>query len=388
MTQNSNYHNILDSVEKYIRCEKYRGYDPFDALSSPLFKLPLFCSNKTIRFGIQQVFKRIPFNLRPDLGIKKEINPVTIGLCIQSFSYVTKIYPEKKEQYLSEINRLLDILVSLSSKGYCGYCWGYNFDWESRYSKIARFLPTVVATGIITNGLFEYFKISQDLRIKELLTSSARFVLEDLNRSYEGDSFCFSYSPVDKQNVYNATMKGARLLTQVYSITNNAEYVNHAEQTVKYVINNQNLNGSWYYSKGDSRNWIDNFHTAYILDSLSEFISFSGLNQYKVHLDSGLDYYLKNLFTKDGKPKYYSNSFYPIDSTEIAQSIFTLTKFNRFEEAESVIRFGLDTLYSGKGYFYYQKRFLLNKISYMRWSNAWFYLALSYYLYRRANDLV
>jgi len=40
--------------------------------------------------------------------------------------------------------------------------------------------------------------------------------------------------------------------------------------------------------------------------------------------------------------------------------------------------YGIKNLYSGQGYFYYQKNKLFtNKISYMRWSNAWIYFAIS-----------
>ena len=43
--------------------------------------------------------------------------------------------------------------------------------------------------------------------------------MHDLYRTYVNDSFCFSYSPFDKQQVYNASAKGIRLLAQVYSVT-------------------------------------------------------------------------------------------------------------------------------------------------------------------------
>jgi hypothetical protein len=36
---------------------------------------------------------------------------------------------------------------------------------------------------------------------------------------------------------------------------------------------------------------------------------------------------------------------------------------------------------SPQGYFYYQKRkFLTNKIAYMRWSQAWIFYGLTYYI--------
>lgn len=371
--------DVLVSLNDYIKSESYMGYDPYDVLNSPLFKLPILRSNKLIRFYLQQLFRRIPINIRPLLGIKKGINPVTLGLCIQAYTYLSLVDEDKKDCYLDEIKNLLIMLIDLSSKGYSGYCWGYNFDWEARYAKIPAYTPTVVATGIVTNGLFVYYKTYHDEEVKDILISSARFVLNDLNRSYEGDTFCFSYSPNDYQKVYNATMKGARLLAQVYEITRDIYYLDEAEKTVKFVVNNQNEDGSWFYSKGDARRWVDNFHTAYVLDALDEFIKISGKNQYKENLDKGLTFYLKNLFTLDGKPKYYVDRFYPIDATELAQAIITLTRFGYVDWAVYVLNFALETLYSGKGFFYYQKnRFFNRKTSFMRWSNAYFLNAIAY----------
>ncbi len=378
---------IISPLESYIRSEGYKGYDPYDVLNSPIFKLPILHSNKFIKFAMQQIFRRLPFNLRPLLRIKKDINPVTLGLCIQAYTYLSIINIDRKEFYLAEIKRLIDKLLELSSKGYSGYCWGYNFDWEARYARIPAFTPTIVATGLITNALFEYYSIYKDQGIESILISSSNFVLNDLKRLYEGETFCLSYSPNDNQKVYNATMKGARLLAQVYSIKKDNELLLEAEKVVKFVINNQNKDGSWYYSKGDARKWVDNFHTAYVLDALDDFIRLTGKVKYRWNLELGLDYYLNNLFTSEGIPKYYSNKFYPIDSTELAQSIITLSRFGYKDKAKVVLEFAIHNLYSGSGYFYYQKnKFFTNKISYMRWSNSYFLLALSYYLYKNFKN--
>lgn len=381
---------VTDKLESYIIKENYKGYDPYDVLNSPLFKLPILRNNKLIRFFSQQVFRRIPFNLRPYLGIKKETNPVSLGLCIQAFTYLMRINNEKEDFYKRQINYCLDELIKLQSPGYSGACWGYNFDWEARYAKIEKFCPTVVATGIITNGLYEFWLYSKDKRAEELLVSSANFILKDLNRTYDDEGYyCFSYSPNDKQMVFNATMKGARLLAQVYSIIREDKLIEEAKKTVEFVLKHQNIDGSWYYSLGDARNWVDNFHTAYVLDCLKSFMEISNCSEYKSKLDLGFNYYINNLFTKEGYPKYYSDSFAPIDSTEVAQTIITLCNFKKCEKAEFVFNFALNYLYNEKGYFFYRKSFLLDKTHYMRWSSAWFFVGLTYLLFNlKKNDLV
>lgn len=376
---------ILESLIKlqdYIIKEDFRGYDPYDGLMSPIFKSPFLRSNKLIRFGFQQIFRRIPFNIRPLLGIKKGLNPVTLGLSIQAFTYLSQVFENKKEFYLEKINYCLERLLKLQSKGYSGVCWGYDFDWEARYTRIDAYQPTIVATGIITNALYEYYKFFNDENVKKVIISASDFVLNDLNRTYDKDGdYCLSYSPNDKQIVFNASMKGARLLAQAYSLNNNPELFNQAKKIVSFTIKYQNNDGSWPYSYGDARTWVDNFHTAYVLDCLDDYINISGDNSYEKNLQLGLNFYLKYFFENDGIAKYYSNKTYPIDSTAIAQSVLTLCRFGELKKAEEILIWTIKNMASKKGFFYYQRsRFYKHRTTYMRWSNAYMLVSLSCYL--------
>lgn len=368
----------VSNLLNYIKKENYKGFDPYDALNSPIFKKSFLKDNKILRFGIQQVIKRLPVNLRKLIGIRKSINPVTIGLLIPAYSYLAKLNSSNKG-ILEEVNSLLDILEKISSKGYSGICWGYDFDWEAKYAKIPAYTPTIVATGIITNGLFESYKLLKIERMYEMCKSACSFINKDLNRNYEGNTFCWSYSPYDNQKVFNATLKGARLFSQVYSIEKtNYNLIEQAKQTVLYVINSQNPDKSWSYSKGDSRIWVDNFHTGYVLDCLREYKDNSEDKSPETSIKTGFEYYINSFFKDNIIPKYYNNSLYPIDSTAIAQSIITLTNFNNLEMAKNIAQWSIKNMQDGDGYFYYQRhRLYTNKISYMRWSNAWMFNALA-----------
>ena len=86
----------------------------------------------------------------------------------------------------------------------------------------------------------------------------------------------------------------------------------------------------------------------------------------------------------DGMPKYYHNKTYPIDIHCPAQIIVTLSKLNVFKSNKSllddVLNWTIDNMQHKKGYFYYQlKKGISSKISYMRWSNAFMFNAMSHY---------
>lgn len=378
MNHNDQICQSLFKLENYIQEQSYKGYDPYDALKSQLFSLPFFSSNKIARLGVQQIVKRLPFNIRPLLGIKKGLNPVTLGLALQSIASLIEAFPDKRQEYITIGNDLVYEIELLASQGYSGKCWGYDFDWQARYATISAYSPTIVATGFITNALFLYYRVTNNLQAFELCKNATKFVLCDIKRTYFDETFCFSYSPKDTQVVYNATMKGARLFAQVYSVTHEEILAVEAEKTVQFVINKQQQDGAWTYSHGDTRTWVDNFHTGYVLDCLDEFINLTDNKKYQIFLEKGIQYYVNNFFINKKIPKYYSNELYPIDLTAGAQSILTLLRFGYTDIAINVALYLIDEMQNNQGYFYYQKtKYFTNKISYMRWSNAWMYAALS-----------
>lgn len=373
----------LDRLKNYIERENYRGYDPYDALKSPLFQLPILRSNKLIRFGTQQFVKRFPLNLRPLLLVPKGLNPVTLGLMIQGYATLVKVYPEDKQMYIERIQDLVNELQKMVPDGYSGTCWGYDFDWEARHAKIPAYQPTVVATGIITNGLFEAWQITGLDKLRVLILDSVSFILNDLNRTFEDETFCFSYSPFDRQQVFNASMKGVRLLAQSYSIIENQQYKETAKKAVQFVINHQNSDGSWNYSLASKGKWVDNYHTGYILDCLSDYIKCCNDDNYNEHFKAGYEYYKRTFIDKSGMPYFYSDTKYPVDCTAASQSIITLLRNGDIELAQKVAEWMIQHMQAENGSFYFRKyRRYTVRTSFMRWSNAWMFAALGYLMYK------
>lgn len=364
---------LLDYMEK----EGFKGYDPYDGLTSPLFNLPLLSSSHTIRFYAQQLVKRSRVNLRPILGIKKRLNPVTLGLALQS--YAALYSTTKNEVYKKKASELIHILQSLSAKGFHGACWGYDFPWEARYATIPAYQPTIVATGIIANGLYEAWIKLQSAQAAELLCSSAEFVMNDLNRQTEPDgSFCFSYSPFDKEMVFNASMKGVRLLSQAYQVNKNNEYITTAQNAVKWVMKHQDPDGAWVYSKRNTGKWVDNYHTGYILDCLETYIRITHDESYLSAMNNGVEYYISNFISDSGQPKFYNNEPYPTDCTAAGQTLLTLTRFNHIDLAKNVARWMHANMQSEAGHFYFRKyKSHIEKTDFMRWSDAWMLAGLS-----------
>jgi hypothetical protein len=366
-------------LQQYIELHHYTGYDPYDALKSPFFRWPILNKNKLIRFGAQQLVKRSPINLRPLLFVPKGKNPVTLGLCIQGYAQLIAVMPELKDNLTEKIKSLIAELKQMIPSGFHGACWGYDFDWEARYANIPAYQPTVVATGIITNALFIAWQITGLIQALDLCKSATHFVLNDLQKTSDNEgNICFSYSPFDKQVVFNASMKGARLLAQVYSVTKEEALASMAKKAVLFVMKYQRNDGSWTYSTSDAGTWIDNYHTGYVLDCLHDYILYCNDHTLQKNLTHGFTFYKNHFFEHNQIPKFYNHQIFPVDCTAAAQSLLTLTRFSEQQTAIQVANYMIENMQHPSGYFYFRKYAShTEKTSFMRWSNAWMFAGLT-----------
>jgi hypothetical protein len=372
---------VLEAVrrtESHIVREGYRGYDPYDALLSPLFTLPVLRSSRVLRIGATQALKHLPLNVRPLLGIRRGYNPVTLGLAIQGLSYLSVADSEHANCYRAQILVCLDELKRLRSPGQSGDCWGYDFPWESRYGTLPAFTPTIVATGIITNGLFTAYELLGIEEAFSLCASATKFVLQDLERTVEPDgSFCWGYFPSDRQQVINATLKGARLCAQVGTIEPRDDLSVAARLTVQFAANHQRENGAWPYSASDQRTWSDNFHTGYVLDCIAEYARRTSDERFDSTIQKGWRYYRDHFFEDDRVPRYFDVKTYPVDVTACAQSLMTLSTFRDHTAANRVAAWVIQEMQRRDGSFIYQiRKTHRNTIPYMRWGTAWMFAAL------------
>jgi len=390
-TLNTQVTESFNRLKTYCESENFKGYDPYDGLNSSFFRaLPLVSKNRIVRLAWIQFFKRSPLNLRGPLQIKKAYNPKGLGLFLAGYCNLYQTDP--KEEYKSKISFLIGKILELKNEGYSGACWGYNFDWQARAFFQPRNTPTVVASTFIANALLDAYEIIKDDELVKTARSTCDFILMDLNRTYnEKKDFAFSYSPLDKSVVFNASLLGSRLLSRVYHITKENELIEAAKSSVNYCCGYQREDGSWGYGTLPFHQWVDNFHTGYNLECIAEYMRFSGDDTYVSVVNKGFDYYIKTFFTVEGIPKYYNNSIYPIDVHAPAQMVITLAKLGKFGQHKAVVDKVLDwtitNMQSKKGFFYYQvNKYFSSKISYIRWAQSWMFYALSTYIKFEKNE--
>ncbi|MGB6198111.1 MAG: hypothetical protein WBF35_01055, partial [Candidatus Acidiferrales bacterium] len=68
----------------------------------------------------------------------------------------------------------------------------------------------------------------------------------------------------------------------------------------------QNPDGSWYYSIDGERDFVDHFHTCFVLKALAKIEATTRNPDCTKAIERGIDYYVKNLLDERGLPKPFS----------------------------------------------------------------------------------
>jgi hypothetical protein len=364
---------------KYCRENKWAGDDPYDALSSELFKTLPILDTKIPRLVMTQALKRSPINLRRLLRIPKTQNPKALALFMSAFLKMS-------DTELPDRDRLIDYmigrLIELRSPNTSYWCWGYSFHWQGRNMLVPMYSPNLVCTYFVATSLLDVYEKNHDLRCLEMATSAAEYILNELYWT-DGPIVSFSYPmPGTRSLIWNANLVAAALFCRVHKYTGEKKFLDPAFKAARYSAEQQRPDGSWYYGALPTQEWIDNFHTGYDLEALHTIARATGTTEFDQRIKRGVEFYKGHFFREDGAPRYYHDRTYPLDAHCAAQAILSLIEFRDLDPgnvplAETVFEWTMNNLWDERGYFYYRKlRTMTIKTSYMRWTQVWMFLAL------------
>jgi len=377
----------LQKLENWVERHEYKGYDPFDGLNS--FFRPLTFGNLFAERILEQTVRQSPINLRPILGIKPHIS--TKGMGYMAWGYLFKFKITGDLLYKEKAFHCLEWLAENKAPGFTFHSWANHFDHASRSGRQLKGTPDIVWTGHIGQAYmdsYEMFHEERDLRIIESIT---QWVLQ-LPRDRADKGVCLSYLPGQQLSIHNSNMVGAAYLSRAAKITGDRDASNVAKEAMEYSCSRQLPDGSWFYGEGPKHRWIDNFHTAYNLDSLKCYKDATGDSSFGDTLRRAYDYWRNHFFEENGRPKYYCDRLYPIDSQCIAQAIDTLANFSSEEEGSlelacKVADWAIGNMQGQDGHFYFRQYPLRIKAKapMLHWAQATTYKALSHLLVRLSN---
>ncbi len=271
------------------------------------------------------------------------------------------------------------------------YCWGYPFDWVWRGGTIKCQTPLITTTPYVYEAFLQVFELHPRAEWKVILESIARHAATDIKdfRTSEQASSC-SYTPFDEGGVLNAAAYRAFLLTSASQVFSNDDYWKTAERNLNFVLENQNADGSWFYAVDGVRDFIDHFHTCFVMKALAKIHTLTGHEGCRAALEKGVAYYLTNLFDENGLPKPFSRAprltVYKRELYDCAECInLCLLLRDRFPQLEAtlenVVAHILDAWVKRDGSFRSRKLHLgWDNVPMHRWGQAQMFRALAFYL--------
>lgn len=372
---------ITDSLlrlERWVEQRDYRGYEPFDGLSS--FLRPLTLNSLLLERILQQVVRQSPVNLRPLLGIQPQDS--TKGRGYMAWGYLTRLRCGANPSYREKAERCLEWLDRNKAPGHSGHSWGNHFDFSSRGGRLPRHEPIIVWTSLIGQAYLDAYELMGERKYLDIATSICTWIM-NVPREKTDEGTCLSYVAFEQSSIHNSNMLGAAMLARTGRISGNADYIAVAREAMEYSCSRQLPEGAWYYGESPNRHWIDNFHTGYNLDSLKCYIENTGDTAFEGNLNRGFRFFVDHFFEQDGTPKYYHDRTYPVDSQCAAQAIETLSHFSdrdaaALPQALKVANWWIDHMQDASGYFYYRRYPLVtSKTPMLHWAQATTYRALA-----------
>jgi hypothetical protein len=262
------------------------------------------------------------------LFYKKQEFPIVRALAAMCLLNLYKA--ENKSEYLTTARTHLNWLIKNSSIGYSGFCWGANMIWASKNGIYEKATPFITHTPYALEAFIEYEKITGSKEFHYVITSVYDFIINDLYKFIDTENMlCLSYAPINEpRRVINANSYALYSLSLLHSFFEDKSSLIQEDilRIYNFIVSNQNENGSWwYYADNKKGNFIDCFHSCFVLKNLIKAsVTVSLPDSYESTIEKGYNYILDNFYDEShGLFKRFSKTDKP-----------NLVKFDLYDNAE------------------------------------------------------
>ncbi|MGA8795029.1 glycosyltransferase [Candidatus Binatus sp.] len=276
--------------------------------------------------------------------------PIADAHYAMGFAFLAQV--SGQHQYYRKAVHFLEVLQETKCPGYDNHCWGYPFNWETRRGTIRAGTPLITTVPYVYEAFKEVYQIDGDAKWRQIMQSAAQHVLldyKDFETSGNASSCSYTPFPENSVNVINANAYRAFLLTSASLDFSEQRYWRVAERNLNFVLESQNADGSWYYANDGVRNFVDHFHTCFVLKALAKIEALTGHPGCTKAIERGVSYYTENLFDEKGVPRPFSHAprltVYRRESYDYAECInLGILLRGRFPRLDDLLSIALDQI--------------------------------------------
>lgn len=233
--------------------------------------------------------------------------PISDAHFAMGFAYLNQVTGER--HYLDRAIHFLGVLEATRCPGFKQYCWGYPFDWQTKAGIIPRGTPLITITPYCYEAFATVYRIDRQQHWLEVMRSTADHVLYEYRdvETGPGAASC-TYTPDFREKVVNASAYRAFTLFDAWRQFGDERFREIAERNLNFVLQSQQSDGSWTYSMDGVHRFVDHFHTCFVLKALAKIEALTGHGGCRAAIARGVDFYLRNLFDKEGLPRPFARA--------------------------------------------------------------------------------
>lgn len=316
-------------IKHFCYGDNLSTYDPYDIWKSNLgvWVKQLYFKSKILGLvpaGMLTIYDYY-LNNKVRFSYKKQEYPVVRAqACLALINLYKK---EGQTEYLENAKVHIDWLLNNYSKGYSGYCWGTGFKIVISKDLIYNEnTPFSTNTPYILEAFHEYYKITFDTSIKDVIRSIYLFYEKDLIVLKEdSDQLITSYGPFKDRIVTNAVSYTMFAYSIFLNYLDEREYIETKIQKLYSFLKSVQLeNGEWMYSPYDKNSFIDCFHSCFVLKNIYKTNGIVELSDSAQVIEKGYSFIKGSFFDeKSGLFKRFALSNKP-----------SLVKFDLYDNAE------------------------------------------------------
>ncbi len=236
---NAEIEKSITKLEKWIEDHDYKGYEPFDGLSSFLY--PYAFKNLLAERILQQAIRQSPFNLRPLLGVKPL--PSTKGRGYIASGYMKRFELTGNQIYKERAINCLKWLMENKSPFHSEYSWGNHFEYSSRGGRIPKYESTIVWISLIGQVFLDAYELYGDQIYLDVAISVCDWILK-LSREKTKSGACISYVAYSQSSIHNSNMLGAAMLARAAKYHGDKKALDVSKEAMQYSCSGQLPDGA------------------------------------------------------------------------------------------------------------------------------------------------
>lgn len=233
--------------------------------------------------------------------------PIADAHYAMAFAFLAQTFGS--DEYHQRAVHFLGALQATRCRDFEDYCWGYPFNWETRTGTMKEGTPMITTLPYVYEAFSQVYALDKDpkwLQIMHSIAEHAATSYRDMEIAPDTATCGYTPAPDDPCRVINASAYRAFLLTKAGIEFSELRYLEIAKRNLNFVLASQNADGSWYYSTDGARDFVDHFHTCFVLKALAKIEQLTAGPRTRGAIERGVSYYIKNLLDAQGLPLPFS----------------------------------------------------------------------------------